>query len=45
MNGYAWIAYLTPVAAAALGWIGVWLHRRSLRHGRAGGGATLTRSP
>ena len=34
MNAYTWIAYLTPVAAAALGWIGVWLHRRSLRHAR-----------
>ena len=45
MNAYAWIAYLTPVGAAGLGWIGVWLHRRSLRQERASGSATLTGSP
>jgi hypothetical protein len=43
MNGYALIAYATPVAAAALGWAAVWLHRRSLRHAR-GTGSVLPHS-
>ncbi len=34
MTDIALIAYATPVAAAALGWVAVWLHRRSLRHAR-----------
>lgn len=34
MTDIALIAYAAPAAAAALGWVAVWLHRRSLRHAR-----------
>jgi hypothetical protein len=44
MNGYALIAYATPVAAAALGWLAVWLHRRSLRHAHETASAKVSRS-
>lgn len=31
MNGYAVVAYATPVAALVLGWLAVVWHRRSLK--------------
>lgn len=44
MTDIALIAYATPVAAAALGWVAVWLHRRSLRNARDAETTALPRS-